>query len=95
MGTYCVVEITPQGSVKIVTLDGVVMEGYINESQLKRFYGPLTSQMLQMIHDNQKRKKDEKLAQLKACQAAKEREVKEKCKRMTLYKGTLVDGPRG
>ena len=34
---YQVVEITPQGAVRIARLDGVVMEGYINGSKLKRF----------------------------------------------------------
>ena len=42
VGPYQVVEITLQGAVRIATLDGVVMEGYINGSKLKRFYGPLT-----------------------------------------------------
>ena len=88
MGTYQVVEIMPQVSVRIATLDGVVMEGYINGSKLKPFYGPLTLQTLQTIHDNQKRKKEERLAQLQAHREVKEREVKEKSKTMTLYKGT-------
>ena len=59
MGAYQVVEITPQGAIRIATLDGVVMEGYINGSKLKKFYGPLTLQTLQTIHINQKRKKEE------------------------------------
>ena len=67
MGPYQVVEIMPQGAVRIATLDGVVMEGYINGSKLKRFYGPLTLQTLQTIHSNQRRKKEEKLVQLQAC----------------------------
>ena len=87
MGPYQVVEITPQGAVRIAMLDGVVMEGYINGSMLKMFYGPLTLQTLQTIHGNQWRKKEEKLAQLQACHDAKEREAKEKTRRMTLYKG--------
>ena len=91
MGPYQVVEITPQGAVRIATLDGVVMEGYINGSKLKRFYRPLTLHALQTIHGNQRRKKEEKLAPLRACQEAKEREIKERSKRMTLYKGTLED----
>ena len=37
MGPYQVVEITPQGAVRIATLDGVVMEGNINGTKLKRF----------------------------------------------------------
>ena len=61
MGPYQAVEIMPQGAVWIATLDGTVMEGYINGSKLKRFYGPLTLQTLQTIHSNQKRKKEEKL----------------------------------
>ena len=65
--------------------DGVVMEGNINGSKLKRFYGPLTLHALQTIHSNQRRKKEEKLAQQRARQEAKERELKEKSKRMTLY----------
>ena len=89
MGPYQVVEITPQGAVRIATLDGVVMEGYINGSKLRRFYGPLTLHALQTIHSNQRRKKEEKLAQLQARQEAKEREVKEKFRRMTLYKAPL------
>ena len=56
MGPYQVVEIMPQGAVTIATLDGVVMEGYVNGSKLKRFYGPLTLQTLQTIHSNQRRK---------------------------------------
>ena len=58
---YQVVEIMPQGAIRIATFDGVVMEGYINSSKLKRFYGPLTSQTLQTIHRSQRRKKEEKL----------------------------------
>ena len=46
MGPYQVMEIMPQGAIMIATLDGVVMEGYINGSKLKRFYGPLTLQTL-------------------------------------------------
>ena len=52
MWPYQVVEITPQGAVRIATLDGVVIEGYINGSKLKKFYGPLTLQTLQTIHSN-------------------------------------------
>ena len=73
MGQYQVVEIMPQGLVRIATLDKVVMEGYINRGKLKSFYGPLTLQTLETIHDNQKRKKEEKLTHLQACQEAKER----------------------
>ena len=62
MRPYQVVEIIPQVSIRIAILNGVVMEGYVNGSKLKRFYGPLTLKTLQIIHDNQKRKKDEKLA---------------------------------
>ena len=47
MGPYQVVEITPQVSIMIATLDRVVMEGYINKSKLKRFYGPLTLYLLE------------------------------------------------
>ena len=95
MGPYQVVEIKRQRAVRIATIDGVVMEGYINTSKLKRFYGPLTLQTLQTIHINQRRKKEEKLAQLQVCKEAKEREVREKSKRMTLYKGTLEDEDLG
>ena len=67
------------------------MEGCINGSKLKRFYGPLTLHALQTIHSIQKREKEENLAQLRARQEAKDRETKEKSKRITLYKGTLED----
>ena len=71
------------------------MEGYINGSKLKRFYRPLTLHALQTIHSNQRRKKEEKMAQQCARQEAKERELKEKSRRMTLYKGTLEDEDLG
>ena len=67
------------------------MEGYINGSKLRRFYGPLALHTLQTIHSNQRKKKEEKRAQLQTRQEAKEREAKEKSRRMTLYKGTLED----
>ena len=90
-------EITPHGLVRITALDGVVIKGYINGSKLKRFYGPLTLQTLQVIHLDQKKKKEDKLRQQKACQEAKERERHRKMKsiRMTLYKRTLIDENQG
>ena len=36
MGPYQLVEIMPQATVRIATLDGVVMEGYINGSKLSK-----------------------------------------------------------
>ena len=89
MGPYQVVEITPQGAVRIATLDGVVMEGYINGSKLKRFYGPLTLHALQTLHGNQRRKREEKLAQQRAREEAKEREIKEMSQTTTLSEGTF------
>ena len=52
MGPYLVVEIMPQGVVRIATLDGIIMDGYINGSKLMRFYGPLnTSKTTSHIKD--------------------------------------------
>ena len=59
MGPYQVVEITPQGAVRIATLNRVVMEGYINGSKLKRFYGPLTLHALQTIHKSTEKERRE------------------------------------
>ena len=57
MGPYQVVEITPQWLVIIVMLDGVVMECYMNGSNLKRFFEPLTIETLQAIHKEQEQNK--------------------------------------
>ena len=53
METYQVVEIMPQMAVQNATLDGVVIDVYINGSKLKRFYGPLMLSMLQPIYKEQ------------------------------------------
>lgn len=91
MGPCCVIEITPQGAVRIATLDGVIMDGYINGSKLKRFYGPPTLQTLQAIHRDQEQKKEKLLLKKKAQQEAKAKEakIKNKSRPMTLYKATL------
>lgn len=91
MGPYRVVETTPQGSMQISTLDGVIMDGYINGSKLKRFHGPLTLQTLQAIHLDQEQKKEQLLLKKKAQQEAKSREAKiiSKSQPMTLYKASL------
>ena len=68
------VEITPQGVVRIATLDGVVMEGYINSSKLKRFYGPLTLQALKpSIAINGGRRKRRRRSNVLAKKLKKER----------------------
>ena len=91
MGPYQVVEITTQGAIKIATLDGVVMEGYINGSKLKKFYGPLTLQTLQIIHNNQKRKKGGKTDTTASSLGSKRQRGEGK-----VQKGDLVQGhPRG
>ena len=67
------------------------MDGYINGSKLKRFYGPLTLQTLQAIHRDQEQKKEQLLLKKKAQQEAKSREakIKSKSQPITLYKETL------
>ena len=91
MDPYRVVEITPQGIVRIATLSGVIMDGYINGSKLKKLYRPLNLQTLQAIHRDQGQKKEQLLLKKKAQQEAKAREAKLKSKSwpITLYKATL------
>ena len=52
MGVYRMVEITSQGAIRIATLNGVIMDGYINSTKIKRFHGPLMLQTLQAIHQD-------------------------------------------
>ncbi|RYA74216.1 hypothetical protein DD594_28485, partial [Enterobacter cloacae complex sp. 4DZ1-17B1] len=49
-GPYRVCEITPQGTLRVETLDGVETIGFLNGSKFKRYYDPLSQEELRVIH---------------------------------------------
>ena len=88
MGLH-VVEISPQGSVRIARLHSIVMEGYIKSSKLKRFYGSLMLQTSQSIHRDKEKKKEQQLLQKKPRDEFKARKKKLKKNHKTLYKALI------
>ncbi|MCO5564752.1 hypothetical protein L7F22_018420 [Adiantum nelumboides] len=78
-GPYRVCEITPQGTIRVETLDGIETIGFLNGSKFKRYYDPLSQEELQEMH---KKKEAKKQAELKKIQAQIEvRERQERIKR--------------
>ena len=81
MGPYRICKITPQGTVRVETLDGIETVGFLNGSKFKRYYDPLTIETIEMAREKQAAKEKE----LKRIQAAikegKEREARNKQKR--------------
>ena len=56
---------------KLATLDGEEMSTFINWSQLKKFYEPLTQSMLDQIHSAQTKKEALKKLKLEAQEEAR------------------------
>ncbi|MCO5600411.1 hypothetical protein L7F22_054523 [Adiantum nelumboides] len=78
-GSYRVCKITPQGIIRVETLDGIETVGFLNGSKFKRYYDPLSQEELQEMH---KKKEAKKQAELKKIQAQIEaRERQERIKR--------------
>ena len=48
MGPFKVCEITPQGTIRVETLDGIETVGFLNGSKFKRYYDPLTIETIQV-----------------------------------------------
>ena len=53
MGPFKVCEITPQGTIRVETLDGIETVGFLNGSKFKRYYDPLTIETIQVARDKQ------------------------------------------
>ena len=53
MGPFKVCEITPQGTIRVETLDGIETVGFSNGSKFKRHYDPLTIKTIQVARDKQ------------------------------------------
>ncbi|MCO5559123.1 hypothetical protein L7F22_012715 [Adiantum nelumboides] len=78
-GPYRVCEITPQGTIRVETLDGIETVRFLNGSKFKRYYDPLSQEELQEMH---KKKEAKKQAELKKIQTQIEaRERQERIKR--------------
>ena len=78
MGPYQICKITPQGTVRVETLDGVETVGFLNGSKFKRYYKPLTIETIQVERDKQATKEKELKRIKDAIQEGKEREAKSK-----------------
>ena len=81
MVPFKVCEITPQGTIRVETLDGVETVGFLNGSKFKRYYDPLTIETIQVAHDKQAVKEKELKRIQDAIKEGKDREAKNKAKR--------------
>ena len=51
LGPYVIIHtILNSGAIRLATLDGEEMTAFINGSHLKKFYEPLTQEMLDQLH---------------------------------------------
>ena len=69
---YRVCEITPQGTIRVETLDGVETVGFPNGSKFKRYYDPLGQEELQAIHRKKVAKEQAEHTKIQAQVEAKE-----------------------
>ena len=81
MGPFKVCEITPQGTIRVETLDGIETVGFLNESKFKRYYDPLTIETIQVARDKQAAKEKELKRIQDAIKEGKDREAKNKARR--------------
>ncbi|RYA42775.1 DDE-type integrase/transposase/recombinase, partial [Enterobacter cloacae complex sp. GF14B] len=80
-GPYRVCEITPQGTIRVETLDGVETIGFLNGSKFKRYYDPLIQEELCAIHTKKAAKAQIELKKIQAQAEAKERQQRIRQKR--------------
>ncbi|MCO5610456.1 hypothetical protein L7F22_064694 [Adiantum nelumboides] len=73
-GPYRVCEITPQGTIRVETLDGNETVGFLNGSKFKRYYDPLSQEELQEMHKKREAKKQAELKKIQAQIEARERQ---------------------
>ena len=73
-GPYRVCEITPQGTIRVETLDGVETVGFLNGSKFKRYYDPLSQKELHTIHQKNAAKAQAELKKIQARVEARERQ---------------------
>ena len=66
------------GAVKLATSDGEEMSAFINGSQLKKFYEPLTQPMLEQIHLAKTKKEALETLKREAREEAQQRKLKMK-----------------
>ncbi|MCO5581925.1 hypothetical protein L7F22_035814 [Adiantum nelumboides] len=80
-GPYRVCEITPQGTIRVETLDGIETVGFLNGSKFKRYYDPLSQEKLQEMHKKREAKKQAELKKIQAQIEARERQERIKRQR--------------
>ena len=56
LGPYVIQTILNSGAIRLATLDGQEMTAFINGSRLKKFYEPLTQEMLDQLHTAKSKK---------------------------------------
>ena len=73
LGPYVIHTILKSGAIRLATLDGEEMTAFINGSRLKKFYEPLTQEMLDQLHSVKTKKQALELLKRDAQDEAKER----------------------
>ena len=80
MGPYVIHDISTSGALRLATLDGEQMPSWINGCGVKKYYKPLTYEMMEWLHKSKERKKRGEHVKEQAQIEAKERERKHKNK---------------
>ena len=81
LGPFVVSQFSSSGAVRLETLDGAEMPNFINESRLKKYELPLTTEMLEQLHNSKTYKEGQARLKAKAQKEAKERRDKIKARR--------------
>ncbi len=84
MGPYLIHDISTSGALRLATLDGEQMPNWISGCRVKKYYEPLTLEMLERMHKAKERKRLE-AKQIQAAKAeGKAREAKRKMRVMQI-----------
>lgn len=73
LGPYVIHTILNSGAIRLATLDGQEMTAFINGCRLKKFYEPLTQDMLDQLHTARSKKQALKMLKQDAIDEAKAR----------------------
>lgn len=85
LGPYVIHTILNSGAIRLATHDGQEMTAFINGSCLKKFYEPLTQEMLDQLHTAKSKKQALEILKQEALEEAKEHK-----QRMRAQKDTQV-----
>lgn len=73
LGPYVIQTILNSGAIRLATLDGQEMTAFINGSRFKKFYEPLTQDMLDQLHTAKSKKQALEMLKQDAIDEAKAR----------------------